>query len=61
MYAPTLCYNIDVNSPCSDLQIFQWKGTTVGASRAYYYNDEEWKTTLLYMYNNIVEMDQYFK
>jgi hypothetical protein len=33
--SPTMWYNGDEDIPCSDLQIFQWKGMTVGASMAY--------------------------
>jgi hypothetical protein len=33
--APTIRYHVDEDIPCSDLQIFQWKEMTVGASTAY--------------------------
>jgi hypothetical protein len=33
--APTMRYHVDEDIPCSDLQIFQWKTMTVGASMAY--------------------------
>jgi hypothetical protein len=33
--APTMRYHVDEGIPCSDLQIFQWIGMTVGASMAY--------------------------
>jgi hypothetical protein len=32
---PTMWYHVDEDIPCSDLQIFQWNGTTVGASMTY--------------------------
>jgi hypothetical protein len=46
--------------PCSDLQIFQWAGMTVGASTAYQPSEEEQVFALLYMYANMDEMEQYF-
>jgi hypothetical protein len=33
--APTMWYHVDEDIPCSDLQIFQWKGMTIGASTPY--------------------------
>jgi hypothetical protein len=53
-------YHVDEDIPCSDLQIFQWKGMTAGASMAYQLTQEEQMLALLYMYSNIDEMDQYF-
>jgi hypothetical protein len=32
---PTMRYHVDEDIPCSDLQNFQWKGMTVGASTTY--------------------------
>jgi hypothetical protein len=58
--APTMSYHVDEDIPCSDLQIFQWKGMTVGASTPYQLTQEEQMSTLLYMYANIDEKDQYF-
>jgi hypothetical protein len=58
--APTMRYHVDEDIPCSDLQIFQWKGMTVGASMTYQPNQEEKKFALLYMYSNMDWMDQYF-
>jgi hypothetical protein len=58
--APTFCYHVDEDIPCSDLQIFQWMGVTVGASTAYQPIKEEQMSALLYMYTNMDEMDQYF-
>jgi hypothetical protein len=57
---PTLQYHVDQDIPCSDLQIFQWTEITVGASTAYQPTEEEQMSTLLYMYANMDEMDQYF-
>jgi hypothetical protein len=58
--APTFRYHVDEDIPCSDLQIFQWTGVTVGASTAYQPTEEEQMTALLYMYGNMDDMDQYF-
>jgi hypothetical protein len=51
---------VDEDILCSDLQIFQWTGVTVGASTAYQPTEEEQMPDLLYMYANMDEMDQYF-
>ena len=59
--APTMRYHVDEETPCNDLKIFQWKGTTVGSGTPYYYTSEERKSALLYMYSNMDEMEQYFK
>jgi hypothetical protein len=58
--ASTIWYHVDEYIPCSDLQIFQWKGMTVGASTPYQPTQEEQMCVLLYMYANMDEMDQYF-
>jgi hypothetical protein len=58
--APTMQYHMDEDIICSDLQIFQWTGRTVGASTTYQPSEEEKVSTLLYMYANMDEMDQYF-
>jgi hypothetical protein len=55
--APTFLYHVDEDIPCSDLQIFQWMGVTVGASTAYQPTEEEQMSALLYMYANMDEMD----
>jgi len=59
--APLMRYNVDEEPPCSDLSIFQWRGTTVGSSAPYYYSMEERKAALLYMYANIDGIDKYFE
>jgi hypothetical protein len=51
---------MDEDIPCSDLQLFQWMGVTVGASIAYQPIEKEHMSALLYMYANMDEMDQYF-
>jgi hypothetical protein len=58
--APTMQYHVDEDIPCSDLQIFQWMGMTVGASTTYQPTEEEQMSASLYMYANMDEMDQYF-
>jgi hypothetical protein len=58
--APAMRYHVDEDIPCSDLQIFQWTGMTVGASTAYQPTEEEQMFVLFYMYANMDEMDQYF-
>jgi hypothetical protein len=58
---PTLRYHVDEDISCSDLQIFQWTGVTVGASTTYQPTEEEQMSTLLYMYANMHEMDQYLR
>jgi hypothetical protein len=59
--APTMCYNVDEEPPCSDLSIFTSRGTTVGSSTSYYSTSKERKTALLYIYANIDGMDKYFE
>jgi hypothetical protein len=48
--SPALRYHVD-EPPISDLEIFQWRGKTVGPSIAYCFTNNEWNTALLYMYN----------
>jgi hypothetical protein len=59
--APMMWYNVDEESPCSDLSIFASRGITVGSSTSYYSTSEERKAALLYMYANIDGMDKYFE
>jgi hypothetical protein len=59
--APMMRYNVDEESPYSDLSIFASSGTTVGSSTSYYSTSEERKVDLLYMYANIDGMDKYFE
>jgi hypothetical protein len=59
-FVPPLQYHVDEDIHCSDLQIFQWTGVTVGASTAYQPTKQEQMSDLLYMYVNMDEMDQYF-
>jgi hypothetical protein len=59
--APTMQYNVDEESPYSNLSIFASRGTTVDSSTRYYSTSEERKAALLYMYANIDGMDKYFE
>jgi hypothetical protein len=47
--ASTMQYLMDEDIPYSDLQIFQWKGTTVGASTVYQPTQEEQISALPYI------------
>jgi hypothetical protein len=44
---------------CSDLSNFQTKVKTF-APKAYHFTMEEWKSTLLYMFTNMPEVEKYF-
>jgi predicted transcriptional regulator len=59
--APTMRYHVNEDPPCSNLGIFQNKGTTVGASTSYDLSETKRKAALHYMYANMPEMHQYFK
>jgi hypothetical protein len=56
-----ILYHVDEDISYSDLQNFQWKGITIGASTAYQPTEEEQMSALFYMYINMDEMDQYFE
>jgi hypothetical protein len=58
--ASTMQYHVDENISCSDLQIFQWNDTIIGASMTYHPTQEEQMSALLYMYSNMDELEQYF-
>jgi hypothetical protein len=60
VFAPTMRYHIDSETPCSNLKMFGWKGKTVGGGCRHEVSQEEWKSCMLYMYTNI-EMEQYFE
>jgi hypothetical protein len=61
MNAPTTWYHIVRDVPLSELLIFQWKGTSVGAPSAHYATDKEWNYFMLYLYMNMVEVNPYFE
>jgi hypothetical protein len=47
--------------PLSELSIFQWKGAGVGTTSAHYVTDKEWNNSVLYLYTNMVEVEQSFE
>jgi hypothetical protein len=59
--APTTWYHIVRDVSLSELSIFQWKGTGVGATSAHYVTDKEWNYSVLYLYTNMVEVEPYFE
>jgi hypothetical protein len=59
--APTTWYRIVRDVSLSELSIFQWKGTGVGATSAHYVTDKEWNYSVLYLYTNMVEVEPYFE
>jgi hypothetical protein len=61
MNAPTTRYHVVRDVPLSELSIFQWKGTCVGATSAHYVTDKEWNYSMLYLYMNMVEVEPYFE
>jgi hypothetical protein len=50
--APITWYHIVKDVLLSELSIFQWKGTCVGATSAHYVTDKEWNYSMLYLYMN---------
>jgi hypothetical protein len=56
MNAPTTRYHVVRDVPLSELSIFQWKGTCVGATSAHYITDKEWNYSMLYLYTDMVEV-----
>jgi hypothetical protein len=58
--AHTIRHHMDENISCSDLQNFQYSGTTVVASTTNQPTHEEHMSILLYMYSNMDDMEQYF-
>jgi hypothetical protein len=57
--APTMQYRVVRDVPLSELSIFQWKGTCVGATSAHYV--KEWNYSMLYLYTNMMEVEPYFE
>jgi hypothetical protein len=58
---PTTRYHAVRDVPLSDLSIFQWKGTSVGATSAHYVTDKESNYSMLYLYTNMAEVEPYFQ
>jgi hypothetical protein len=61
MDAPTTQYHVVRDVPLSDLSIFQWNITNVGAPSAHYVTDKEWNYSMPYLYMNMVEVEPYFE
>jgi hypothetical protein len=59
--APTTRYHVVRDVSLSELPIFQWNGTCVGATSARYVTDKEWNYSMLYLYTNMVEVEPYFE
>jgi hypothetical protein len=59
--APTTRYHVVRDIPLSELSIFQWKGTGVGATSAHYVIVKEWNYSMLYLYMNMVEVKPYIE
>jgi hypothetical protein len=55
--APTTRYHVVRDVLLSELSIFQWKGTDVGATSAHYVTDKEWNYSMLYLYTNMVKVE----
>jgi hypothetical protein len=58
---PTTRYHVVRDVPLSNLSIFQWKSTCVGATNAHYVTENEWNYSMLYLYMNMVEVESYFE
>jgi hypothetical protein len=55
--APTTRYHVVRDVPLSELSIFQWKGTCVGAPSIHYVTDMDLNYSMLYMYTNMEEVE----
>jgi hypothetical protein len=60
VYAATMRYIVDEEPPVSDLNIFQWRGTSTSKGTFYHLSMDERMSVLLYMYSNMEEMEPYF-
>jgi hypothetical protein len=60
VYAATMRYNVNEEPPVSDLNIFQWRGTSTSKGTFYHLSMDERMSALLYMYSNMEEMEPYF-
>jgi hypothetical protein len=58
---PTTQYHVVRDVLLSELSIFQWKGTGVGACSTHYVTDKEWSYSMLYLYMNMVKVEPYFE
>jgi hypothetical protein len=59
--AHTTRYHVVRDVPLSELSIFQWKDKGIVAPCSHYVTDKEWNYSMLYMYTNIEEVQQYLK
>jgi hypothetical protein len=59
--ASTMRYHVVRDVLLSELSIFHWKSTSVGATSAHYVTDNEWNYSMLYLYMNMVEVEPYFE
>jgi hypothetical protein len=59
--ASMMRYHVVKDVMLSELSIFQWNGTGVGATSAHYVIDKEWNYSMLYLYMNMVEVKPYFE
>ena len=59
VYAATMRYNVDEEPPVSDLNIFQWRGTSTSKGTFYHLSMDERMSALLYMYSNMEEVEPY--
>jgi hypothetical protein len=60
VYAATMQYNVDEEPLVSDLNIFQWRGTSTSKGTFYHLSMDERMSALLNMYSNMEEMEPYF-
>jgi hypothetical protein len=60
-HVSTTRYHVVRDVLLSELSIFQWKVTGVGATSAHYITDKEWNYSMLYLYTNMVEVKPYFE
>jgi hypothetical protein len=61
MNAPTTRYHVVRDVLLSQLSIFQWNGTGIGATSAHYVTDKELNYFMLYLYTNMTEVKPYFE
>jgi hypothetical protein len=53
VYDATMRYNVDEEPPISDLNIFQWRGTSTSKGTFYHLSMDERMSALLYIYSKI--------
>jgi hypothetical protein len=60
MNTPTTQYHV-VRDVSSEMSIFQWNGTSIGATSAHYVTDKELNYFMLYLYTNMTKVEPYFE